>query len=147
MIAKVNQPTSPATVSAKFAGDNYYVPATATGSVAISTPTTLSVSSSSGTYGQPTTILGTLTNSVTGAPISGQTVTLTLNGTQTCTATTSAMGQASCSVTPKIEPSVKLPRHRELRRRHELDHPPAEQRPQLLHREQGVHGLTYTGHT
>ena len=104
VIAKVNQPTSPAAVTAKFAGDNYYVPATATGSVAISTPTTLSVSSSSGTYGQPTTISGTLTNSVTGAPIGGQTVTLTLNGTQTCTAVTNSMGKASCSVTPS-EPS------------------------------------------
>ncbi len=104
VIAKVNQSTSPAPVTAKFAGDNYYVPATATGSVTVSTPTTLSVSSSSGTYGQPTTVSGTLTNSVTGAPISGQTVTLTVNGAQTCTATTNAMGVASCSVTP-TEPS------------------------------------------
>ena len=41
-----------------------------------------------------------LTNSVTGAPIAGEPVTLTLNGTQSCTATTNASGVASCSVTP-----------------------------------------------
>ncbi len=104
VIAKVNQTTSPVPVTANFAGDAWFVPASATGSVTISTPTTLSVTATSGTYGQPTTISGTLTNSVTGAPISGQTVTLTLNGTQTCTAVTNSKGQASCSITPN-EPS------------------------------------------
>jgi len=99
-ILKVNQTTSPAPVTAKFAGDAWYIPASATGSVTISTPTTLSVSATTGTYGQPTTISGTLTNSVTGAPISGQTVTLTLNGAETCTAVTNAMGIASCPITP-----------------------------------------------
>ena len=42
---------------------------------------------------------------MTGAPISGQTVTLTLNGTQSCTATTNAQGEASCPVTPN-EPAA-----------------------------------------
>ena len=105
VIAKVNQTTSPAPVTAKFAGDAYYVPATATGSVVISTPTTLTVSATTGTYGQPTTVTGTLTNSVTGAPISGQPVTLTLNGTQSCTAVTNSSGVASCSITPN-EPAA-----------------------------------------
>ena len=41
-----------------------------------------------------------LTNAVTGAPIAGEAVTLTLNGTQSCTATTNASGAASCSITP-----------------------------------------------
>jgi len=100
VIAKVNQTTSPLPVTAKFAGDAYYVPATATGSVVIDTPTNLSVSAVTGSYGQPTTVTGTLTNAVTGAPISGQTVTLTLNGTQTCTAVTNSSGKASCSITP-----------------------------------------------
>ena len=104
VIAKVNQTMSPAPVTAAFAGDNYYAPANASGSVAISTPTSLSVTATTSTYGQPTTLTGTLTNSVTGAPLSGQTVVLTLNGTQTCTATTNASGMASCSVTP-TEPS------------------------------------------
>ena len=105
VIHPVNQPTSPAPVTATFAGDAWYRQAGATGSVAISTPTTLSVTATSGTYGQPTTLSGTLTNSVTGAPISGQTLTLTLNGTQSCTTgLTNAQGMASCSVTPN-EPS------------------------------------------
>ena len=37
---------------------------------------------------------------MTGQGIGGQTVTLTLNGTQSCTATTNGYGKASCSVTP-----------------------------------------------
>ncbi len=104
VIAKVNQTTSPVPVTDSFAGDAYYAAANATGSVTISTPTTLTVSAGTSTYGQPTTLTGTLTNSVTGAPISGQTITLTLNGTQSCTATTNQNGQGSCSVTPN-EPS------------------------------------------
>ena len=74
------------------------------GNVAISTPDHPHGQRDTGTYGQPTTLTGTLTNSVTGTPISGQTVVLTLNGTQSCTATTNLSGTASCSVTPN-EPS------------------------------------------
>lgn len=37
---------------------------------------------------------------MTGTPISGQTITLMLNGTQPCTATTGSNGKASCTVTP-----------------------------------------------
>ena len=99
-ISNVKQTTSPVPVKDSFAGDAYYVPANSSGSVVINTPTTLTVSAGTGTYGQSTTLSGTLTNSVTGAPVSGQTVTLTLNGTQPCTAVTNAQGQASCSVTP-----------------------------------------------
>jgi len=73
--------------------------------VTIDTPTTLTVSAGTGSYGQPTTLSGTLTNSVTGAPIGGQTVTLTLSGTQSCTATTNAAGKASCGITPN-EPAA-----------------------------------------
>ena len=44
---------------------------------------------------------GTLTNGVTGSPIGGQTITLTLNGSQSCTATTASTGKGSCSsITP-----------------------------------------------
>jgi hypothetical protein len=64
------------------------------------TPTSLTVSATTGTYGQPTTVSGTLTNSVTGQGIGGQTITLTLNGTQSCTATTASNGKGSCSITP-----------------------------------------------
>jgi hypothetical protein len=66
----------------------------------VNTPTTLSVSAVSGTYGQATTVTGTLTNRVTGQGISGQTITLTLNGSQPCTATTGTNGKGSCQVTP-----------------------------------------------
>ena len=53
-----------------------------------------------GATGSPTTVIGTLTNQVTGQGIAGQTVTLTLNGTQSCTASTNSYGKASCSITP-----------------------------------------------
>ena len=72
------------------------------------TPTSLSVSATTATYGQPVTLTGTLTNSVTGQGISGQTITLTLNGSQSCTATTGSYGKASCTVTP-TEPSGTYP--------------------------------------
>ena len=42
---------------------------------------------------------------MTGAGIAGEPVTLTLNGTQSCTATTNASGMASCSITPN-EPAA-----------------------------------------
>ncbi len=48
VIAKVNQTTSPVAVAASFAGDTYYAPSNASGSVTISTPTTLSVSAGNG---------------------------------------------------------------------------------------------------
>ena len=47
---------------------------------------------------------GTLVNTYTNEPVPNEPVTLTLNGTQTCTATTNTTGVASCSVTPN-EPS------------------------------------------
>ncbi len=45
---------------------------------------------------------------MTGQGITGQTITLTLNGTQTCTATTGSYGKGSCTVTP-TEPSGTYP--------------------------------------
>ncbi len=41
-----------------------------------------------------------LTDSTTGTPIAGKLVTFTLNGAETCSGTTNAMGVASCSITP-----------------------------------------------
>ena len=41
-----------------------------------------------------------LTNADTSAPIAGEPVTLTLNGTETCTGITDGTGTASCSITP-----------------------------------------------
>ena len=62
--------------------------------------TTLTVTPGSGTYNGPTTVSGTLVNSYTNAPVPNETVTLTVNGTQKCTATTNASGVASCTITP-----------------------------------------------
>ena len=45
-------------------------------------------------------VSGVLTDSVTNAPVAGEAVQLSLNGTEGCTATTDATGTASCSVTP-----------------------------------------------
>jgi hypothetical protein len=99
-ICMFNQSASPLPVTVSYGGNSYYSTSSTSVSVTVNTPTSLSVSAVSGTTGQPTTVTGTLTNLVTGQGISGQTVTLTLNATQSCTATTGSNGKASCSVTP-----------------------------------------------
>ncbi len=107
-ICSYNQIASPLPVTVTYGGNTYYSGSSTTQSVTVVTPTTLSVSATTATYGQPVTLTGTLTNSVTGQGISGQTITLTLNGTQTCTATTASYGKGSCTVTP-TEPSGTYP--------------------------------------
>ena len=99
-ICSFNQSASPLPVTVSYAGSAYVMSDSTSVSVTVNTPTTLSVSAVTGTYGQPTTVTGTLTNKVTGQGISGQTITLTLNGTQSCTATTGSNGKGSCPVTP-----------------------------------------------
>ena len=99
-ICMFNQSASPLPVTVSYGGNSYYSTSSTSASVTVNTPTSLSVSAVTGTTGQPTTVTGTLTNQVTGQGISGQSVTLTLNGTQSCTATTGSTGKASCSVTP-----------------------------------------------
>jgi len=99
-ICTFNQSASPLPVTVTYGGNTYYGGSTTSKSITVTTPTSLSVSAVTGTTGAPTTLTGTLTNAVTGQGISGQTVTLTLNGTQSCTATTGSGGKASCSVTP-----------------------------------------------
>jgi hypothetical protein len=107
-VAKVNQSSGTVTITTSYAGNQYYQPSSANTPAIVQTPTTLTVSAATGVYGSPTTVTGTLTSSVTGLPIGGQTVTLTLNGTQSCTATTNASGVASCSITPN-EPAGSYP--------------------------------------
>jgi hypothetical protein len=107
-IANVNQSSGTVGITESFSGNNFYVPSTDTASATVHTPTALTISATTGTYGSPTTVTGDLTNAVTGQPIAGQPVTLTLNGTQTCTATTDANGIASCSITPN-EPAGSYP--------------------------------------
>jgi len=99
-ICMFNQSASPLPVTVSYGGNGYYSTSSTPVSVKVNTPTSLSVGAVTGTTGQPTTVAGTLTNQVTGQGISGQTVTLTLNATQSCTATTGSTGKASCSVTP-----------------------------------------------
>ncbi len=95
-----NQSASPLPVTVTYGGNGYYSGSSTSQSVTVNTPTSLSVSAVTGATGQPATLTGTLANRVTGWGISGQTVTLTLNGNESCTATTGYNGKASCSVTP-----------------------------------------------
>ncbi len=104
-IADVNQGTGTTGVSAGFGGDIFYQPSTAASTVTVHTPTTLRVNAGTSDYADAGAVSGVLTNAVTGAAIAGESVTLTLNGTQSCTATTSASGVATCSITPN-EPAA-----------------------------------------
>jgi hypothetical protein len=99
-ICMFNQSASPLPVTVSYGGNSYYSTSSASVSVTVKTPTSLSVTAVTGTTGQPTTVTGTLTNQVNGQGIGGQPVTLTLNGTQTCTATTASNGKATCPITP-----------------------------------------------
>ncbi|MFN8412937.1 MAG: sortase [Anaerolineales bacterium] len=58
-------------------------------------PTTLVVSAATGTYGGTVNLTGTLTNTVGGAGVSGETVTFYLNGVSVGTAVTNASGVAT----------------------------------------------------
>ncbi len=99
-ICMFNQSASPLPVTVTYGGTSYYAGSGSTQSVTVTLPTNLSVSATTGAMGQTTTVTGTLTNAVTGTPISGQTITLTLGGVPPCTATTNSSGKASCTVTP-----------------------------------------------
>ena len=100
VINVTGQPQGPIPVTDSFGGSSYYQPSTANATVNLPEGTTLTVSPGSGTYNTPGTVSGTLVNTVTNAPVPNEPVTLTVNGTQTCTATTNASGVASCSITP-----------------------------------------------
>jgi len=57
-------------------------------------------------FNDPATVAGVLTDAH--GPLANEPVTFTLNGTESCTATTSATGAASCSITPG-EPAGSYP--------------------------------------
>jgi hypothetical protein len=99
-VAKVNQTSGTVTVTTSVGGNSYYQPSSTSTPASVQSPTTLTVNATTGQYGGATIVTGMLTNSATAVPVAGQTVTLTLNGTQSCTAVTGANGQASCSITP-----------------------------------------------
>ncbi|MDR3661923.1 MAG: Ig-like domain repeat protein, partial [Mycobacterium sp.] len=99
-IASVSQSPGPIPVTAGFAGDGYYQMASAAATVNLPEGTQLTVSPGSGTYNGSTTVSATLVNTYTNQPVPNEPVTVTLNGTQPCTATTNGSGVASCAVSP-----------------------------------------------
>ena len=74
--------------------------ASAASTVNLPEGTQLTVTPTAGTYNGSTPVSGTLINTYTNQPVPNEPVTLTVNGTQSCTATTNANGVATCSVTP-----------------------------------------------
>ena len=104
MVTVANQPQGPIPVADAFTSDGYYESASASSTVNLPEGTSLTVTPGTGTYNGSTTVSATLVNTYTNAPVPGQTVTLTVNGSQTCTGTTNASGVATCPVTPN-EPS------------------------------------------
>lgn len=91
------------TVTATYGGDTTYDPSTGFGQIVVKqvpTAVTVTASPSPVPTGASVTLTGHLTDSRTGTPISGKTLTLALNGNETCTTgATNAAGNASCSVT------------------------------------------------
>ncbi len=104
-IGSVNQTSGSVVISSNFGGDTYYQSSSTPSTAIVRTPTTLTVNAGTSDFADAGTVSATLTNSVTGAGIPGESVILTLNGTQSCTATTGSSGLASCSVTPN-EPAA-----------------------------------------
>ena len=99
-ISSVDQPTSSQPITTSFGGTPYENPSSTTTPATVDEPTTLMVNAATGDFADTTTVSGVLTDTVTNTPIVGEPVTLKLNGTETCTATTDATGTASCSITP-----------------------------------------------
>ena len=99
-IASLDQTQTDVTVSSTFSGDSYDTPSTVSTPATVTEPTILTVSPTTSDYSDTINVLAVLTDANTNAPIANETVTLTLNNTETCTATTDASGTASCPITP-----------------------------------------------
>jgi phosphotransferase system IIA component len=86
-------------ITATYSGSTTYgvSSGTLTQVVNAAVPTTLAVSSASGTYGGTVNISATLTQTSGGSPLSGKTINFTLNGGSVGSALTSASGVASLS--------------------------------------------------
>ena len=90
------------TVTAFFAGDATYAPSIdASQRIEVDKATTAATYTGAATAvsGTQATLAGQLVDTVSGTPVQGETLTLTLNGNETCSATTDATGTASCPVT------------------------------------------------
>jgi hypothetical protein len=105
----ITQPPGSYTVTASFAGDSGHRAAT------VSTPFDVLLEQSALAYTGPVTsdfhdsITASATLTEDGVtPLAGRAVTFTLNGAETCTATTDAGGNASCAITPG-EPAGTYP--------------------------------------
>jgi hypothetical protein len=99
-VPSVNQTTGTVVITTTYGGNNYYQSSTTSATAKVQTPTRLTVAAGTSDFADAGTVSATLTNAVTGAPIAGEPVTLTLAGTQSCTATTNSSGVASCTITP-----------------------------------------------
>lgn len=96
----VHAPAGPATVDVSFAGDDSYYASSNTGTLqVVAGATTLAYRGDTrASTGHSATLAAVLRNGA-GEPVGGQSVTLTLNGAEHCTAPTLATGVASCAVT------------------------------------------------
>ncbi len=99
-IPSVNQTSGTVGVTATYGGNSYYKGSSGSKTVPVYSPTKLTVNAGTSDYNDAGTVSATLTNALTGAGIGGETVTLTLNGTQSCSGTTASTGKVSCSITP-----------------------------------------------
>ncbi len=102
-INNVNQVVGPVPISVGFTSDGYYQSAAATATVQVGpvqVPTVLTVSPATSDYSDATTVSATLIDTYTNAGAANEPVTLTLNGTESCSGVTNASGVVSCSLTP-----------------------------------------------
>ena len=97
----VNQPTSATTVTVTYGGGPYTQAApTQSVPITVTEPTTLTVVSATSDFADAVTVQARLTDTLSTNPIANEPVTLKLNNTETCPATTDVNGLASCSITP-----------------------------------------------
>jgi hypothetical protein len=101
-ISPLTQALGNQVLSASFAGDTFYQPASAGASALTFTTTTLTYTgATSGNYDDAATLAATLVDHA-GAPVANEPVVFSLNnGAETCANTTDSAGHASCAVTPK----------------------------------------------
>ncbi|HEV2592128.1 MAG TPA: hypothetical protein VGU02_09565, partial [Gaiellaceae bacterium] len=113
---QVNLAAGTHTVTSAFSGalvgTKQYQPSNGTGSIVVSKiPTTTTVSASPAvTYGAAAVLSATLVDS-SGNPVAGRIVTLSFgaNGIDSCTGTTNAAGQISCTTGPVQSPASATP--------------------------------------
>ncbi len=97
--------TGSSNVTASFVGSTNYAASNGTGNLVVSaTPTSLTAVSGTAPFGGPATLTATLTSGTSNTPLSGQTVTFTLDGTSVGTETTDSNGVATLSGVATTDP-------------------------------------------